>query len=144
MSAPERFNFARDVVERQDPTRLALRFCDRDGAVEDLTFGELSDRAACWAGLLRSREVSPGDRVLVLIGKTPDWHAVLLAALKVGAVTIPCSEMLRAKDLDFRIARKIVQVATKRPGVRGFRQLPPAALYQDMGLLSLVHFRNLR
>ena len=30
------------------------------------------------------------------------------------------------KDLDFRIARKIVQVATRRPGVRGFRQLPPA------------------
>jgi len=48
------------------------------------------------------------------------------------------------KDLDFRIARKIVQVATKRPGVRGFRQLPPAALYRDMGLVSLVHLRNLR
>jgi hypothetical protein len=48
------------------------------------------------------------------------------------------------KDLDFRIARKIVQVATGRPGVRGFRQLPPAALYQDMGLVSLVHLRNLR
>jgi hypothetical protein len=48
------------------------------------------------------------------------------------------------KDLDFRIARKIVQVATRRPGVRGFRQLPPAALYRDMGLVSLVHLRNLR
>jgi hypothetical protein len=48
------------------------------------------------------------------------------------------------KDLDRRIARKIVQVATKRPGVRGFRELPPAALYQDMGLTSLVHLRNLR
>jgi hypothetical protein len=48
------------------------------------------------------------------------------------------------KDLDFRIARKIVQVATRRPGVRGFRQLPPAVLYRDMGLVSLVHLRNLR
>ena len=48
------------------------------------------------------------------------------------------------KDLDFRIARKIVQVATKRPGVRGFRKLPPATLYKDMGLVSLVHLRNLR
>jgi hypothetical protein len=47
------------------------------------------------------------------------------------------------KDLDFRIARKIVQVATRRSGVRGFRQLPPAALY-DMGLVSLVNLRNLR
>jgi hypothetical protein len=48
------------------------------------------------------------------------------------------------KDLDFRIARKIVQVATGRRGVRGFRQLPPAALYGDMGLVSLVHLRNMR
>lgn len=48
------------------------------------------------------------------------------------------------KDLDFRIARKIVQVATGRSGVRGFRRLPPTTLYQDMGLTSLVHLRNLR
>lgn len=48
------------------------------------------------------------------------------------------------KDLDFRIARKIVQVATERPGVRGFHVLPPAVLRRDMGLVSLVHLRNLR
>jgi hypothetical protein len=48
------------------------------------------------------------------------------------------------KDLDFRIARKIVQLATGRPGVRGFRKLPPAALYRDMGLVSLIHLRNVR
>jgi hypothetical protein len=48
------------------------------------------------------------------------------------------------KDLDFRIARKIVQVATGTPGVRGFRQLPAAVLRRDMGLVSLVHLRNLR
>ncbi len=48
------------------------------------------------------------------------------------------------KDLDFRVARKIVQVATGRPGVRGFRLLPPAVLRGDMGLVSLVRLRNLR
>ena len=48
------------------------------------------------------------------------------------------------KDLDFRIARKIVQVATGTPGVRGFRQVPAAVLRRDMGLVSLVHLRNLR
>lgn len=48
------------------------------------------------------------------------------------------------KDLDFRITRKIVQVATERQGVRGFRLLPPAVLYRDMGLVSLVGLRNLR
>lgn len=48
------------------------------------------------------------------------------------------------KDLDFRIARKIVQAATGRPGVRGFRVLSPAVLRRELGLVSLVHLRNLR
>lgn len=48
------------------------------------------------------------------------------------------------KDLDYRIARKIVQAATGTPGVRGFRDLPPAVLRRDIGLVSLVHLRNLR
>lgn len=48
------------------------------------------------------------------------------------------------KDLDFRIARKIVQVVTGKSGVRGFRQLPPIVLRADLGLVSLVHLRNLR
>lgn len=48
------------------------------------------------------------------------------------------------KDLDARIARKIVQAATGRSGVRGFRLLPPAVLYGEIGLVSLVRLRNLR
>ncbi|QZT59640.1 hypothetical protein [Mycolicibacterium austroafricanum] len=46
------------------------------------------------------------------------------------------------KDLDYRIARKIAQAATRTPGVRGFRQVPPAVLYGEMGLVSLVQLRN--
>ncbi len=48
------------------------------------------------------------------------------------------------KDLDFRIARKIVQAATGRPGVKGFRILSPGLLRNEMGLVSLVHLKNLR
>ena len=91
------------MVEQADGAALALRFVDTGGGVRDLTFAEVAESAARWAGLLRSRGVQPGDRVLVLVGKTPGWHAVMLAGLKAGAVTIPCSEMLRAKDLDFRV-----------------------------------------
>ncbi|MDQ1320709.1 MAG: hypothetical protein QG655_1952 [Actinomycetota bacterium] len=48
------------------------------------------------------------------------------------------------KDLDARIARKVVQAATGRAGVRGFRLLPPAVLYGEIGLVSLVRLRNAR
>ena len=118
MTAPARFNFTRDVVEAQEPGRLALRFCDRAGAVSDLTFGEVTEASARWAGLLRRSGVLPGDRMLVLVGKTPDWFSVMLAALKTGAVAIPCSEMLRAKDLDFRVRHSGAGLLVADPGSR--------------------------
>jgi acyl-coenzyme A synthetase/AMP-(fatty) acid ligase len=100
LSVPARFNFARDVVDRL--TGRALVFVDRNGQTRELSFAEISAGASRWATRLRSVGVEPGDRVLVLIGKTPDWHAVMVAALKIGAVAIPCSDLLRAKDLAFR------------------------------------------
>ena len=48
------------------------------------------------------------------------------------------------KDVDFRIARKIVQAATGWPGVQGFRELPPSRLFRDLNLTSLVRLKNLR
>jgi len=115
---PTRFNFTRDVVERAVPEALALRFVDAVGGVRDLAFHEVAESAARWTGLLRARGVAPGDRVLVLIGKTPDWSSVMLAALKAGAVAIPCSEMLRAKDLDFRVRHSGARLLVADPRCR--------------------------
>jgi acyl-coenzyme A synthetase/AMP-(fatty) acid ligase len=132
--ALDRFNFTRDVVERADPATLALRFVDTAGSIRDLTFGEIVERASRWTALLRRRGVEPGDRVLVLVGKTPEWHAVMLAALKAGAVSIPCSEMLRAKDLAFRArhsgAKLLVADAACRDEVEAMDD-PPDVVYID-------------
>ena len=103
---PARFNFARDVVERlaADRERTAIVFVDRADSVRSLTFAEVALAASRWANLLRRLGVGAGDRVLVLCGKTLDWHPLLLAVMKVGAIAIPCAEMLRGKDLAFRVA----------------------------------------
>src|SRR5581483_7773506 len=136
--APERFNFTRDVVERADPGALALRFVDSGGGVRDLSFGDVAEQAARWAGLLRRSGVRPGDRVLVLVGKTPEWHAIMLAALKTGAVAIPCSEMLRAKDLDFRVrhsgARLLVADPQCRAEVEAMAEAPTAVFVDEAAL----------
>jgi acyl-coenzyme A synthetase/AMP-(fatty) acid ligase len=96
----ERFNFTREVVDRAGGR--AIVSVGRDGAVRETSFAEVSARAARWTNALRRRGLERGDRVLVLIGKTPEWHAVTCACLKAGAVAIPCSDMLRARDLAFR------------------------------------------
>jgi acyl-coenzyme A synthetase/AMP-(fatty) acid ligase len=102
---PARFNFTRDVVEAlaADSRRPAMTFVDREGVIDRLTFREVAAEANRWAALLRARGLLPGDRLLVVVGKTPAWHAILLGALKAGLVAVPCSEMLRAGDLAFRV-----------------------------------------
>ncbi len=102
---PQRFNFTVDVVEElaRDPERPAIVFVDAQRNVRNVSFGELVARTNRWAGALRRSGLSRGDRAMVLVGKTPEWHALMLASLKCGAVSIPCSDMLRARDLAFRV-----------------------------------------
>ncbi len=47
-------------------------------------------------------------------------------------------------DIDNRLFAKIAQLATGRPGVTGFRLVPPAVLRRECGLVSLVALRNRR
>ena len=101
---PGRFNFTRDVVDvlADDPTRSALTFVDAEGIVDRRSFAEISGDAARWAHLLRTR-LDRGDRVLVMLGKSPSWHCAMLGAVKGGLVAVPCPDMLRARDLAFRV-----------------------------------------
>ena len=101
---PARFNFTRDVVDAlaADPARLALTFVDREGIVDRRSFHEVSGDAARWAHLLRTR-LDRGDRVVFAIGKVPAWHGAMLGALKSGLVSVPSPDMLRARDLAFRV-----------------------------------------
>ena len=101
---PAHFNFTRDVIDAlaDDPTRGALTFVDAEGIVDRRSFAEISGDAARWAHLLRTR-LDRGDRVLVLLGKSPAWHGAMLGALKGGLVAVPCPDMLRARDIAYRV-----------------------------------------
>jgi DNA segregation ATPase FtsK/SpoIIIE-like protein len=105
--APDLFNFVRDVVEplAAGPHRNALAFVGRDGVIEHRSFGEVGADAARWAALLRDRGLEPGDHVLVLVGRSPAWPAVMLGTLKAGLVAVPCPETLPAPDLELWAAR---------------------------------------
>ncbi|MGI8556871.1 MAG: acyl-CoA synthetase [Solirubrobacteraceae bacterium] len=94
-------NFARDVVDAAPAERLALVELARDGTRREWSFGDVAARAshlACAMGVGR------GDVVLTLIGNRADWVCAMVACFRLGAVVLPCSEQLRAKDLRQRIA----------------------------------------
>ncbi|MBM3677426.1 MAG: AMP-binding protein, partial [Actinobacteria bacterium] len=117
---PEFFNFTRDVVERiaASPSRRALTFVDANGIVERVTFAEMARRAACWTQIFDERGLEPGDRVMVVLGKRPEWHSVILGAIKAGLVVVPCSDMLRAGDLAFRAQHSGARLLVSSPGCR--------------------------
>ena len=109
-------NFARDVLARRDPDALALLELARDGSRRPWTFAEVAERSAAVAGALRALGVGRGDVVMTVIGNRPEWVLTMLACMRIGAVVLPCTEQLRAKDLRLRIdvAGPVLIVADER------------------------------
>jgi len=96
-------NFARDVVDAAPARDLALVALGRDGTRSELGFGDVAERSARLAGTLLARGTRPGDVVMTLVGNRPEWVLALVAAWRIGAVALPCAEMLRPDDLRARI-----------------------------------------
>jgi acyl-coenzyme A synthetase/AMP-(fatty) acid ligase len=109
-------NFARDVLQSQPAERLALVELARDGSRREWTFGEIERASAGMAATLQALGVRRGDVVMTLIGNRPEWVLCMMACFRVGAVALPCTEQLRAKDLRLRlqVARPTLIVADER------------------------------
>ena len=94
-------NFARDVVDAAPPERLgAGRAGPRRRAGASGRFGEVArPQRAPGRARSRARGVGRGDVVMTLIGNRPEWVLTMVACFRIGAVVLPCTEQLRAKDL---------------------------------------------
>ncbi len=145
---PAHFNFTRDVIEEhgQDLLKPALTFVDREGIVDRRTFREVAGDAARWAHLLRTR-LDRGDRVALAIGRVPSWHLAMLGALKSGVVAVPCPDLLRARDLAFRVrhsgARLVVADRSLEVEIEEMRHQVGASvsvLYLDEALEELRRY----
>jgi len=120
-AVPERFNFARDVVDAHaaDGDGPALWWKAADGSVERrLRFSEVRDASRRIAALLADRGIGPGDPLIVMLPKIPAWQLVMVAALRAGALVIPCSTILRAKDLVYRVGHSEAVGLVTTPALR--------------------------
>jgi acetyl-CoA synthetase len=95
----------RDLVAARPDHARALVTLARDGTRREWTFGELADVSGALAGALAERGVARGAVVLSLVGNTIEYPLLMLAALRLGAVLLPCSEQSRAKDIALRVRR---------------------------------------
>ena len=106
-SAPKKFNFARDVIDKwavEDPTNLALWWIDDHGSEIKLSFAELSERSRRLCKVLESVGVRRGDTVICMLGRNIEWWEILTACLRMGAVCSPGTTQLSPKDIAYRIS----------------------------------------
>lgn len=103
---PPEFNWALDwfdahLAAGSRGDRLALKIVGTDAATR--TFRELATQSNRVANSLRKLGVKRGDRVLLMLGNCAALWEIMLACMKVGAVTIPASTLLTAGDLTERV-----------------------------------------
>jgi acyl-coenzyme A synthetase/AMP-(fatty) acid ligase len=120
---PERFNFARDVVDvwAADPTKPALLWCDEGGRERRFTFADVARQSCRFANLLAAHGVGKGDRVVVMLPRLPEWQIAMVGIFRAGAIPIPCIDMLTEKDVAYRVAHSgAVAVLTTAAGTAKF------------------------
>ncbi|WP_377892081.1 acyl-CoA synthetase MbcS [Alkalihalobacillus sp. R86527] len=102
--APEIYNLTSDIEKfSSDDSKLALRWRSDEGEYHEITYKKLIEKANRIASALTTQGLTSQDRVLIMMPRQIDTYAVYIACLKAGLVVIPSSEMLRQKDLVYRI-----------------------------------------
>lgn len=102
---PERFNYAYDVADAwaaEEPDRTALVWCDEAGNEARFNFAQMkeySDRAAAFFAELG---IGRGDAVMLILRRRYEYWFCLLALHKLGAIAIPATHLLSAKDIVYR------------------------------------------
>jgi acetyl-CoA synthetase len=101
------FNWALDWFDdyARDNHDTALWIVDEGGGELKRSFAEMAARSNQVANHLRSLGVRRGDRILLMLANQVALWDTLLAAMKLGAVTIPATLLLTPADIADRMAR---------------------------------------
>ncbi|MCL2067267.1 MAG: AMP-binding protein [Treponema sp.] len=104
-NVPDNFNFAYDVADEWaalEPDKPALLWTDDAGVMRSYTFGDIRRLSNKAANVLLSLGVKKGDVVMLILKQRPEVWILMCALMKIGAVCIPGTYQLTAKDLEYR------------------------------------------
>ncbi len=101
-------NIAHEAVDRHAAGaaagRVALRWLDRRGGREDISYADLRARTSRFANVLATLGVAPGERVFSLLGRVPALHVAAIGTLKRGAVFAPMFAAFGPEPVRTRLA----------------------------------------
>ena len=102
---PDNFNFGYDIIDKyaeMDPDRRALLWVDLEGNEKLLTYGDLSKMSNRAANMFIKAGIKKGDCVLLMLKRHYQFWYILIGLIKIGAIAIPASALLTAKDMEYR------------------------------------------
>lgn len=105
INVPDNFNFAYDVVDEiaaKTPDKIAIVWCDENGNEATFTFGQLKEYSNKAANFFKRVGVKKGDPVMLILKRRYEFWFAVLALHKIGAVAIPATHLLTAKDIIYR------------------------------------------
>jgi acetyl-CoA synthetase/medium-chain acyl-CoA synthetase len=105
LTVPEFFNFGTDVVDywAEDPAKLAMLWVDDTGQEARYTFADMRQASNRCANALQRLGVQQGDGVMLVLPRLPQWHSIVVALMKLGAIPMPGTVLLTPKDYAYRI-----------------------------------------
>ncbi|UYO52532.1 AMP-binding protein [Rhodopseudomonas palustris] len=119
---PVPFNWALDWFDAElasnpdSRNRPALWIVDgTTGREEKPSFAHLSKRSNQVANYLRAKGLKRGDHLLLLLGNVVPLWEVMLAAIKLGLVTIPATTLLTPEELRDRLDRGRAKAVVAAP-----------------------------
>ncbi|MBO1199537.1 acyl--CoA ligase [Staphylococcus simiae] len=123
--APEQYNIVSEIEKySNNPTKKAILYHNTDGEDITVTYQQLIQQANKVGNVLKSHGLSKGDKIIIMMPRTIATYELYIAALKLGIAIIPCSEMLRTKDLQYRITHgEIDAVMVYEPFTKEFEDI---------------------
>lgn len=105
INIPENFNFAYDIVDemaKMAPDQTAMVWCNEKGDERTFTFSEIRYYTDKAANFFKSVGIKKGDPVMLILKRRYEFWFCLLALHKIGAICIPATHLLTAKDIIYR------------------------------------------
>lgn len=123
--APEQYNLVQEFEKyAQNPQNIALLWQSEQGEKKQVTYYELMSGANKIGNAFIKQGLKQGDKVLVMMPRLIEAYMTYIGAIKAGLVVIPSSEMLRKKDIEYRISHgEVKAIISSEPYISQFDEI---------------------
>ena len=127
---PDEFNFSYDVVDEWaalQPDKPALVWCNDQGEEAFFSFCDVSRHSRQYAAYFHSLGIRKGDMVMLILKRRYEFWFALTALHRIGAVAIPATHLVTAKDIVYRCDAADIKMILAVPDERVLQNVNEAA-----------------